>query len=177
ACKYYCHFTSPIRRYPDLQIHRIIKDNIHGRLDDKRISHYEAILDKVADDNSKKERRAEEAEREVEKLKKVEYMSAHKGEIFEGIISGVTSRGIYVELPNTIEGFVNVSNMYDDYYCFSQDEYAMIGEVTGKKYSIGDKVKVKVKGTDKLTRTIDFCDLTHNNSDLSREMNVKKKLN
>ncbi|MBP3325499.1 MAG: ribonuclease R [Coprococcus sp.] len=156
ACKYYCHFTSPIRRYPDLQIHRIIKDNIHGRLDEKRISHYEAILSKVADDNSKKERRAEEAEREVEKLKKVEYMSAHKGELFEGIISGVTNRGIYVELPNTIEGLVSVSNMYDDYYCFSQEEYAMIGQETGKKYAIGDKIKVKVKGTDKITRTIDF---------------------
>lgn len=156
ACKYYCHFTSPIRRYPDLQIHRIIKDNIHGRLDEKRINHYEAILSKVSDDNSKKERRAEEAEREVEKLKKVEYMSAHIGEIFEGVISGVINRGIYVELPNTIEGFVSVSNMYDDYYCFSQEEYAMIGQETGKKYAIGDKVKVKVKGADKITRTIDF---------------------
>ncbi len=156
ACKYYCHFTSPIRRYPDLQIHRIIKDNIHGRLDSRRIEHYEAILGKVSDDNSKKERRAEEAEREVEKLKKVEYMSGHIGEIFEGVISGVTNRGMYVELPNTIEGFVNVSNMYDDYYCFSQDEYAMIGEETGKKYAIGDRIRVKVKETDKLTRTIDF---------------------
>ncbi len=156
ACKYYCHFTSPIRRYPDLQIHRIIKDNIHGRLDEKRIHHYEAILSKVSDDNSKKERRAEEAEREVEKLKKVEYMSAHIGEIFEGVISGVINRGIYVELSNTIEGFVSVSNMYDDYYCFSQEEYAMIGQETGKKYAIGDKVKVKVKGADKITRTIDF---------------------
>ncbi len=164
ACKYYCHFTSPIRRYPDLQIHRIIKDNIHGRLDENRINHYYAILDKVADDNSKKERRAEEAEREVEKLKKVEYMSAHIGEIYEGIISGVTNRGIYVELPNTIEGFVNVSNLYDDYYCFSQEEYAMIGEETGKKYAIGDRIKVKVKSADKMSRTIDFV-ISHKGDD------------
>lgn len=168
ACKYYCHFTSPIRRYPDLQIHRIIKDNIHGRLDEKRINHYEAILSKVSEDNSKKERRAEEAEREVEKLKKVEYMSAHIGEIFEGAISGVTNRGIYVELPNTIEGFVNVSNMYDDYYCFSQEEYAMIGQETGRKYSIGDRVTVKVKETDKITRAIDFV-ISHKGDELVGE--------
>ena len=95
SCKYYCYFTSPIRRYPDLQIHRIIKDNIHGRLDDRRLSHYDAILPKVSDDNSRKERRAEEAERQVERLKKVEYMEHHIGEEFEGIISGVINRGIF----------------------------------------------------------------------------------
>jgi ribonuclease R len=156
SCKYYCHFTSPIRRYPDLQIHRIIKDNIHGRLDDSRIKHYEAILPKVSENNSHKERRAEEAEREVEKLKKVEYMLAHKGEIFEGVISGVINRGIFVELPNTVEGFVNVANLDDDYYLYYQDEYAMIGEETGKKYSIGDSVKIKVIDADKQTKTIEF---------------------
>ena len=156
SCKYYCHFTSPIRRYPDLQIHRIIKDNIHGRLDDRRLSHYDAILPKVCDDNSRKERRAEEAERQVERLKKVEYMEHHIGEEFEGIISGVINRGIFVELPNTIEGFVDVSTLYDDFYVYSQDEYAMIGESTGKKYSIGDTVKVKVKLADKQSRRIEF---------------------
>ena len=156
SCKYYCHFTSPIRRYPDLQIHRIIKDNIHGRLDDRRLSHYDTILPKVSDDNSRKERRAEEAERQVERLKKVEYMEHHIGEEFEGIISGVINRGIFVELPNTIEGFVDVSTLYDDFYVYSQDEYAMIGESTGKKYSIGDTVKVKVKLADKQSRRIEF---------------------
>lgn len=156
SCKYYCHFTSPIRRYPDLQIHRIIKENIHGRLDQKRIEHYSMILDRVADDNSRKERRAEEAERDVEKLKKVEYMSAHIGEVYDGFVSGVTNRGMFVELPNTVEGFVNVSDMLDDYYYFSQEDYAMIGEGTGKQYAIGDPIQIKVKSTDKMTKSIDF---------------------
>ncbi len=156
SCKYYCHFTSPIRRYPDLQIHRIIKENIHGKLDSKRIEHYSMILDRVADDNSRKERRAEEAERDVEKLKKVEYMSAHIGEVYDGFVSGVTNRGMFVELPNTVEGFVNVADMRDDYYYFSQEDYAMIGEGTGKQYAIGDPIQIKVKNTDKMTKSIDF---------------------
>ncbi len=156
SCKFYCHFTSPIRRYPDLQIHRIIKDNIHGRLDEKRIAHYEAILPKVCEDNSKKERRAEDAERQVEKLKKIEYMSKHIGETFEGIISGVINKGIFVELPNTVEGFIDVSNLYDDFYNYFQDEYAMIGENTGKRYSIGDTIRVKVVKADKEHRSIEF---------------------
>ena len=125
-------------------------------MDDRRLSHYDAILPKVSDDNSRKERRAEEAERQVERLKKVEYMEHHIGEEFEGIISGVINRGIFVELPNTIEGFVDVSTLYDDFYVYSQDEYAMIGESTGKKYSIGDTVKVKVKLADKQSRRIEF---------------------
>lgn len=157
SVRYYCHFTSPIRRYPDLQIHRIIKENIHGKLDGKRLEHYSAILDRVSDDNSKKERRAELAEREVEKLKKVEYMSEHIGEVYEGLVSGITNKGMYVELPNTVEGFVSVAYMYDDYYYFSQEEYAMIGEMTKKKYTIGDTVKIKVKKADKMTKTIDFA--------------------
>ena len=156
SCKYYCHFTSPIRRYPDLQIHRIIKENIHGKLDSKRIEHYSMILDRVADDNSRKERRAEEAERDVEKLKKVEYMSAHIGEVYDGFVSGVTNRGMFVELPNTVEGFVNVADMRDDYYYFSQEDYAMIGEETGNQYAIGDPIQIRVKNTDKMTKSIDF---------------------
>lgn len=139
-----------------MQIHRIIKENIHGKLDSGRIEHYSMILDRVCDDNSRKERRAEEAERDVEKLKKVEYMSEHVGECYEGLISGVTNRGMFVELPNTVEGFVNVSDMLDDYYYFSQEDYAMIGESTGKTYAIGDTVQIKVKKTDKMTRSIDF---------------------
>lgn len=156
ACRYYCHFTSPIRRYPDLMIHRIIKENIRGKLNDNRQKHYNAILPKICDDNSKKERRAESAEREVEKLKKVEYMSEHVGEVFQGVISGVNNRGIFVELENTVEGFVSVADMYDDFYCYSEEEYAMIGETGHNKYSIGDKVTVKVAKTDKLTKSIDF---------------------
>ncbi|MDE6713392.1 MAG: ribonuclease R, partial [Lachnospiraceae bacterium] len=111
ACKEYCHFTSPIRRYPDLQIHRILKDEIRGRLNDKKISHYEAILDGVAQQCSKLERRADEAERETEKLKKAEYMENKIGECFEGVISGVTGWGLYVELPNTVEGLVHISKI------------------------------------------------------------------
>lgn len=149
-------FTSPIRRYPDLMIHRIIKENIRGKLNDNRQKHYNAILPKICDDNSKKERRAESAEREVEKLKKVEYMSEHVGEVFQGVISGVNNRGIFVELENTVEGFVSVADMYDDFYCYSEEEYAMIGETGHNKYSIGDKVTVKVAKTDKLTKSIDF---------------------
>lgn len=156
SCKYYCHFTSPIRRYPDLQIHRIIKENLHGQLDEKRIRHYERILPGVANDNSAKERRAEEAEREVIKLKEIEYMSEHIGEIFAGVVSGVTSNYVFVELENTVEGAVSIAYMYDDCYYFHEDLYAVIGEQSGKKYQLGDKVSIKVLRCDKIKKTIDF---------------------
>ena len=115
AAKYYCHFTSPIRRYPDLQIHRIIRDNIRGRLQrEGKTEHYREILEYVAEQSSVCERRAQEAERESDRLKKAEYMSYHLGEIFEGIISGVTAYGFYVELPNTVEGLVHITALSDD---------------------------------------------------------------
>jgi len=157
STKYYCHFTSPIRRYPDLQIHRIIKENLRGKLTESRRSHYEKILNEVANHSSKTERRADEAEREVEKMKKVEYMTEHIGEVFEGVISGITSWGIYVELPNTIEGMVRVSDMDDDFYIYDEERYQMIGEHTKKTYKLGQKVKVEVISADKLLRTIDFA--------------------
>jgi len=157
STKYYCHFTSPIRRYPDLQIHRIIKENLRGKLTESRRSHYEKILNEVANHSSKTERRADEAEREVEKMKKVEYMTEHIGEVFEGVISGITSWGIYVELPNTIEGMVRVSDMDDDFYIYDEEHYQMIGEHTKKTYKLGQKVKVEVISADKLLRTIDFA--------------------
>lgn len=162
SCKYYCHFTSPIRRYPDLQIHRIIKENLHGTLTDKRISHYKSILPGVANDNSAKERRAEEAEREVIKLKEIEYMSEHIGEEYDGVISGVTSNYIFVELENTIEGAVSVAYMYDDCYFFDEAEYAMIGEHSKKKYQLGDKVRIKVLKCDKIKKIIDFSIIDDN---------------
>ena len=162
ACKYYCHFTSPIRRYPDLQIHRIIKENLHGELNEKRIAHYKKILPGVADDNSLKERRAEEAEREVIKLKEIEYMSEHVGEEFEGTVSGVTSGFIYVELDNTVEGAVSVAHMHDDFYYFAEEIYAMIGQNTGKKYQLGDRVKIKVLNCNKIKKTIDFSIIDDN---------------
>lgn len=156
AARYYCHFTSPIRRYPDLQIHRIIKENLHGMLQEKRIGHYNTILPEVAKQSSHTERRAEEAEREVEKLKKVEYMSEFLGETFEGVISSVTSWGMYVELPNTVEGMIRVADLTDDYYIFDENHYTMTGERTRRCYKLGQKLKVMVAGTDKLLRTIDF---------------------
>ncbi|MDD3414771.1 MAG: ribonuclease R [Lachnospiraceae bacterium] len=156
ACEYYCHFTSPIRRYPDLQIHRIIKENLRGRLKENRFEHYEKILPEVAKHSSDRERLADEAERETDKLKKVEFMEKRIGEVFEGVISGVTSWGIYVELPNTVEGLVHVSNLPGDYFHYREDKYEMVGETTNRTYKLGEKVKVKVSGTDKITRTIDF---------------------
>jgi len=157
SAKYYCHFTSPIRRYPDLQIHRIIKENLNGKMGEKRIQHYEKILFEVANHSSKTERRAEEAEREVMKMKKVEYMMEHIGETFEGVISGVTSWGMYVELPNTIEGMIRVSEMNDDYYIYDEERYQMIGEHTKKVYKLGQMVTVEVVSADKIQRTIDFA--------------------
>lgn len=162
SCKYYCHFTSPIRRYPDLQIHRIIKENLHGELTEKRIIHYKRILPAVADDNSSKERRAEEAERDVIKLKEIEYMSEHIGEEFDGVISGVTSSYIFVELDNTVEGAVSIAYMNDDLYFFNEDEYAMVGKNKGKKYQLGDKVRIKVLNCDKIKKNIDFSIIDDN---------------
>ncbi len=156
AAKYYCHFTSPIRRYPDLQIHRIIKESLHGDMKEARIAHYEAILGEIGNKCSKLERRAEEAERETEKLKKVEYMNGHWGEVFEGVISGVTQWGIYVELENTIEGLVHVSNLKGDYFNFIEERYEMVGERTGRTYKLGQKVEVTLRDVDRLNRTIDF---------------------
>ena len=156
AAQYYCHFTSPIRRYPDLQIHRIIKDNLRGRMNQDKVNHYEAILDEVAKKSSERERLAEEAERETIKLKKVEYMTERLGEEFEGVISSVTKWGIYVELPNTIEGLIHVTNMRDDHYNYIEERYEMVGEHTGKTYKLGETVWVRVIGTDFLQRTIDF---------------------
>ena len=157
ACKYYCHFTSPIRRYPDLQIHRIIKEEYRGRLKKEREEHYRNILDQVAQQSSVTERKAEEAERETTKLKKVEYMLDRLGETFEGVVSGVTAWGIYVELPNTIEGLVHVSKIPGDRYYFDEQHYEMIGERTGHKYVLGQSVTVVAVNADKTTRTIDFA--------------------
>lgn len=156
AASYYCHFTSPIRRYPDLQIHRIIKENIRGRMNANRREHYEGILTEVAKHSSELERRAEEAERETVKLKKAEYMEDRIGQVFEGVISSITKWGMYVELSNTIEGLVHVTNMCDDHYNYYEERYEMVGEHTNKVYKLGQTVNVRVLGVDKLQRTIDF---------------------
>ena len=156
AASCYCHFTSPIRRYPDLQIHRIIKETLRGRMNHKRMAHYETILPEVAKHSSETERRADEAERETEKLKKAQYMAEHIGEVYEGVISGVTSYGMYVELPNTVEGLVHVTSLTDDYYQYFEDTFELVGEVTNRHYKLGQKVYIRVIGVDEIVRTIDF---------------------
>ncbi|MBE5988601.1 MAG: ribonuclease R [Paenibacillaceae bacterium] len=156
AAKYYTHFTSPIRRYPDLQIHRIIKENLRSGLSEKRVSHYDKLLMQVAVQSSSLERRADEAERETIKLKKCEYMSRYIGQEFEGVISGVTNWGLYVELPNTVEGLIHVNDLQDDYYHFDEEHYELVGEMTRKTFKLGQPIRVIVSGTDKLLRTIDF---------------------
>ncbi len=156
AASYYCHFTSPIRRYPDLQIHRIIKDCLRGRMNQSRIEHYEKLLPETAKHTSEMERRADEAEREVEKLKKAEYMKKHIGEEFEGIISSITSWGFYVELANTIEGMVHITSLTDDYYIYLEETYELMGEATNRRFKLGQKVSVVAVKADTLLRTIDF---------------------
>ena len=156
AAKYYTHFTSPIRRYPDLQIHRIIKESLHGGLSEKRTKHYEKILPEVAVKTSALERRADEAERETDKMKKVQYMEKFIGQEFEGVISSVTAWGFYVELPNTVEGLVHINELRDDYYVFDEAHYELIGETRRKTYKLGQPIRVIVAGCDRFARTIDF---------------------
>ena len=156
STQYYTHFTSPIRRYPDLQIHRIIKENIHGKLNQNRLEHYESILPSVAQQSSTMERRAQDAEREVDKLKKVEYMQQYIGGVFTGVISGVTSWGFFVELDNTIEGMVPINSLLDDFYVFDEESYKLTGEHTGRIFTLGQKAEIVVRSADKMERTIDF---------------------
>ena len=157
AARYYCHFTYPIRRYPDLQIHRIIRDNLRGRLTrEGKTEHYREILEEVARQSSVCERRAQEAERESDKMKKAEYMSYHLGEEFDGIISGVTGYGLYVELGNTVEGLVHITALKDDYYTFDQETHELRGELTKKVYHLGQKIRVRVADADAVKRSVDF---------------------
>lgn len=156
ATRYYCHFTSPIRRYPDLQIHRIIKENFRAGISMKRRQHYEAVLPGVAKASSDLERRADDAEREVDKLKKTEYMSDRVGEVYDGIISGVTSWGIYVELGNTVEGMIRLADMNDDVYDYDSENYRVKGRYSAREYRLGQRIQVQVANADVFTRTIDF---------------------
>lgn len=156
ASEFYCHFTSPIRRYPDLMIHRIIKAFINGGLNRKEIERLEGKLPEISDHCSKQERVAEEAERETENLKKCEFMLDKIGCEYEGIISGVTNYGLYVQLPNTVEGLIKFSTMEDDYYIYDEKHYCAIGEHTRKIYRLGDPIKVKVSNVDMYSRNIDF---------------------
>ncbi|KAF5068761.1 Ribonuclease R [anaerobic digester metagenome] len=156
AAKYYCHFTSPIRRYPDLQIHRLLKKMLHGELGETQIKEYHKKMPDMALHCSRRERIADEAERDTEQLKKVEFMSDKIGQAFQGIISGVTNWGIYVELPNTIEGMVALAMLDDDYYEYNEKSMMVFGKRTGKSYRLGDKVTVVVSKVSKELGTIDF---------------------
>lgn len=156
AASYYTHFTSPIRRYPDLQIHRIIKENLRGSLNQKRQSHYERILNEVAAWTSSRERVAEDAERETDKAKKVEFMERHIGDEYDGVISGVNNYGFYVELPNTVEGMVRVSDLDGDYYVYDEEHCQLIGERTRKTFKLGQNIRVHVVSVDRYMKTIDF---------------------
>ncbi|MCR4436924.1 MAG: ribonuclease R [Clostridiales bacterium] len=156
AARYYCHFTSPIRRYPDLIIHRLMKEYLKGQINPGREEQLKEMLPEIAKHCSDRERAADEAERETEDLKKVEFMKEHEGEVFEGIISNVTSFGMFIELDNTIEGLVRMSSMEDDYYIFNEKQYCLMGEKTRKIYRIGDAVKVKLTRADVAARQIDF---------------------
>ena len=156
ASKYYTHFTSPIRRYPDLQIHRIIKENLFSQESEKRFAHYSRILPDVAMQSSLRERRADEAERDCMKLKKCQYMKNFLGESFPGTISGLTEYGIYVTLENGIEGMIPLRMLNDDYFVFIEKELITRGERSGKTFRIGDSMSVLVYAVDTLSRTIDF---------------------
>lgn len=156
AAQYYTHFTSPIRRYPDLQIHRNIKYNLHGDLKGKVMSRLKKQMPEVAKHSSVRERVAEEAERETIKLKKVEYMTPFIGRSYAGMITGITSWGVYVELGNTVEGLVHVTEMGDDYYIHDEVNHQFIGEHTKKTYRLGDTVHVQLIKTSMDNRTIDF---------------------
>jgi len=176
AAEYYSHFTSPIRRYPDLIIHRIMKEQMSGRLDEKRIEHYRSILPDITKSNSERERAAEDAERDCEDMKKAEYMQERLGEDFDGIVSNITAFGMFVELDNTVEGLVRLSSMDDDYYVYDQQTLSLIGERTRKRYRIGDKVRVQVVKATPETGQIDFIllDSEHEDGEEEDETGFKK---
>ena len=145
AAEYYCHFTSPIRRYPDLQIHRIIKEYLNKKINDTRIIKLNNFVEYSSKQSSETERTAQEAEREVDDLKKAEYMLERIGEEADGIISSVTSFGIFVELPNTIEGLVHITALDDDYYIYNEKNLSLTGERTKKSYKLGETVRIKCR--------------------------------
>ncbi|WP_281890535.1 ribonuclease R [Paenibacillus sp. YYML68] len=157
SAEYYSHFTSPIRRYPDLIIHRVIREVLEsGTLSDARHEYLTARMEDIAKQSSERERVAVDAERETEALKKAEFMMDKVGEEFDGIISSVTSFGIFVELDNTVEGLIRLSDLHDDYYHFHEAQHALIGERTSRIYRLGDEVKVRVARVSMDEKTIDF---------------------
>ena len=159
ASKYYCHFTSPIRRYPDLFIHRVISEYLenNNKLSAKKKARYEEQAKEYADSSSEREKLAQTIEREAEDIKKAEYMESRIGEEYEGIISGVTSFGVFVELENTVEGLIRFENLGNDYFAYDEERKILVGEHTGKIFKIGDKIKIKVIEANKFLRRVSFA--------------------
>ena len=156
AATYYCHFTSPIRRYPDLQIHRIIKGQLNGKISESEMNRLFERTALVSEQSSKMERVADEIERDTNKIKIAEFMSDKIGEEYEGVISGVTSFGVFVELDNTVEGLIHISNITDDYYIYDNEKKELMGQKNRKVFKIGDVVKVKLKTVSIARAEIDF---------------------
>jgi ribonuclease R len=156
ALDYYCHFTSPIRRYPDLMIHRIIREDLRQGLGGSRIRTLRKLVREGAEASTAREQEAVELEREAEKMKKAEYMTYHIGEVLPGIISGVGNFGIFVELENTIEGLVPMSALAGDYYEFQPEAHRLQGIRTRRTYTLGDRITIRVEKADPADRTVTF---------------------
>ena len=181
AAKDYTHFTSPIRRYPDLIVHRLIRTYGKGIVDPKVVEKWKGQLPDIAVQSSQMERRSVDAERETESLKKAEFMMDKIGQEFEGVISSVTKFGIFVQLPNTVEGLVHISKMAEDYFNYIESHMLLMGERTGVMYRIGQKVKIKVENSDPVTRAIDFSlvidkDKTQSQSDQDLVKQIRSKI-
>ena len=170
SAQYYSHFTSPIRRYPDLAIHRVIKELLHNgnRLTEKRLEALKRKMSQYAEQSSMREKIAEEAERESVELKKVEYMKPFVGEVYAGKISGVTNFGLFVQLENSVEGLVHISTLLDDFYQFRQESYSLLGEHTKKQYQLGQAVTVRLTRVSIEDRQIDF-EVVENDENHSRK--------
>lgn len=161
AAEFYTHFTSPIRRYPDLCIHRIIREVLAGPLPEKREQRLRDFVDMAARQSSERERVAQDAERECDQLKMVEFMLEHLGEEFDGIISGVTQFGLFIQLENGVEGLIHVSYLNDDYYVFNDKQMALVGERARRVFRLGDPVRVEVIAASKENLTVDFGLVAH----------------
>ena len=170
AAKNYCHFTSPLRRYPDLMIHRIIKENLRGGLSQKRVAHYRGLLPGIGEQTSRCERAAIEAERRVDDIKKAEYMTGFIGEEYDGIVSGVAPSALFVELENTVEGVVPLSELRDDYYAYVKELYCVIGQRTKRRISLGDRVRIRVKSASAEEARVEFTLLRPN-----QKLSVRRK--
>ncbi len=170
--RFYCHFTSPIRRYPDLMIHRIIKAWLSGSADEKTLKKFRADAENAAQTASVTERKAQEMEREVVKMKKAQYMENHIGEVYDGVISGVTGFGLYVQLSNTVEGMVRLDSLKDDFYDYEEGKYRVIGRQSRKIYALGDRVSVLALAASAEDRQIDFLLLPDSGRDARRMENV-----